>query len=113
MPTILISVKPEKTINDETYHYQIEKNDLIYMVVDNNDFNEVVKEFGHDEVQAQKIVIIGGGNIGRNTTILRSNYLHDANNLFYDHGMQMWKDFLQCVLQNYNDEYQVYGTQFL
>ena len=42
----------------------LEKNDLIYMVVDNNDFNEVVKEFGHDEVQAQKIVIIGGGNIG-------------------------------------------------
>jgi sarcosine oxidase subunit beta len=24
---------------------------------------------------------IGGGNVGRNTTILRSNYMHDANNL--------------------------------
>ena len=42
----------------------LEKNDLVYMVVDNKNFVDVVKEFGHDEVQAQKIVIIGGGNIG-------------------------------------------------
>lgn len=42
----------------------LEEGDLIYMVVDNNNFSEVVKEFGHDEIQAQKIVIIGGGNIG-------------------------------------------------
>ena len=39
-------------------------NDLIYMVVDYNNFTEVMKEFGHDEAQVQKIVIIGGGNIG-------------------------------------------------
>ena len=25
---------------------------------------------------------IGGGNVGRNTTILRSNYMYDVNNLF-------------------------------
>ena len=43
---------------------KLEKNDLIYMVLDSNNFVEVVKEFGHDEAQAQKIVIIGGGNIG-------------------------------------------------
>jgi len=42
----------------------LEKNDLIYMVVDNNNFAEVVREFGHDEEQVQKVVIIGGGNIG-------------------------------------------------
>ena len=42
----------------------LEKNDLIYMVVDNNNFAEVVKEFGHEEGQVQKVVIIGGGNIG-------------------------------------------------
>lgn len=39
-------------------------NDLIYIVVDNNNFLEVMRAFGHDETQAQKIVIIGGGNIG-------------------------------------------------
>ena len=43
---------------------KLEKNDLIYMVLDSNNFAEIVKEFGHDETQAQKIVIIGGGNIG-------------------------------------------------
>lgn len=42
----------------------LEKDDLVYMVVDSNNLGEIVKEFGHDEVQPQKIVIIGGGNIG-------------------------------------------------
>ena len=42
----------------------LKKDDLIYMVVDNSNFFEIVKEFGHYEVQAQKIVILGGGNIG-------------------------------------------------
>ena len=42
----------------------LQTDDLIYMVVDSNNFAEIVKEFGHDEVQAQKVVIIGGGNIG-------------------------------------------------
>ena len=43
---------------------KLEKEDLIYIVVENNNFTEVMKAFGHDEIQAQKIVIIGGGNIG-------------------------------------------------
>ena len=43
---------------------KLEKNDLIYIVVENNNFSEVMKAFGHDEILAQKIVIIGGGNIG-------------------------------------------------
>ncbi len=43
---------------------KIEKNDLIYMVVEIQNLKDVLKEFGHKELQAQKIVIIGGGNIG-------------------------------------------------
>ena len=43
---------------------KLEKNDLIYFVVDNNNLNEVMSAFGHDEGHAQKIVIVGGGNIG-------------------------------------------------
>ena len=43
---------------------KLEKNDLIYFVVDNNNLNEVMSAFGHDESYAQKIVIVGGGNIG-------------------------------------------------
>ena len=40
------------------------KNDIVYFVVDNNNFLDAMKAFGHDEIEAQKIVIIGGGNIG-------------------------------------------------
>ena len=43
---------------------KIEKNDLIYMVVETQNFKDVLREFGHKELQAKKIVIIGGGNIG-------------------------------------------------
>ena len=34
---------------------------------------------------------IGGGNAGRNTTIIRSNYLYDESAAIYDHAMQLWK----------------------
>ena len=34
------------------------------MVVETQNLKDVLREFGHKEVQAQKIVIIGGGNIG-------------------------------------------------
>jgi sarcosine oxidase subunit beta len=34
---------------------------------------------------------IGGGNAGRNTTIIRSNYLLDGNIPFYELSMQLWE----------------------
>ena len=43
---------------------------------------------------------IGGGNVGRNTTIVRSNYLLDGNSPFYEHGMNLWRDMAQDL--NYN-----------
>ena len=43
---------------------------------------------------------IGGGNVGRNTTILRSNYMWDANGLFYEQGMKLWENLSQEL--NYN-----------
>ena len=42
----------------------LQKNDIVYFVVDNNNFHETMRAFGHEETEAQKIVIIGGGNIG-------------------------------------------------
>ncbi len=33
---------------------------------------------------------IGGGNTGRNTTIVRSNYLYPGNNHFYDWSLKLW-----------------------
>ena len=43
---------------------------------------------------------IGGGNVGRNTTIIRSNYLLDGNESFYEFSMKLWEE-LEADL-NYN-----------
>tara|TARA_B100000214_G_scaffold178241_1_gene128264 strand:- start:140 stop:1504 length:1365 start_codon:yes stop_codon:yes gene_type:complete len=49
------------TVNSST---KIEKNDSIFLVVETDNLSDVLSEFGHQELQAQKAVIIGGGNIG-------------------------------------------------
>ncbi|MES1971069.1 MAG: sarcosine oxidase subunit beta family protein [Pseudomonadota bacterium] len=43
---------------------------------------------------------IGGGNVGRNTTIIRSNYLLDGNIPFYDWSLRLWEGLEQDL--NYN-----------
>ncbi len=43
---------------------------------------------------------IGGGNTGRNTTIIRSNYLLDANAHFYEWSLKLWEGLSQEL--NYN-----------
>ena len=43
---------------------------------------------------------LGSGNIGRNTTIVRSNYLLPANAHFYEHSMKLWEGLSQDL--NYN-----------
>ena len=42
----------------------LEKNDIVYFVVDNLHFNDAMKAFGHEETESQRVVIVGGGNIG-------------------------------------------------
>ena len=49
------------TVNSST---KIEKNDSIFLVVETDNLSDVLLEFGHQELQAKKAVIIGGGNIG-------------------------------------------------
>ncbi len=44
--------------------------------------------------------LIGSGNIGRNTTIVRSNYLLDGNQPFYEHSLKLWEDLERDL--NYN-----------
>ena len=34
---------------------------------------------------------IGGGNSGRNTTVIRSNYLNDESAAIYQHALDLWK----------------------
>nr|WP_281017191.1 MULTISPECIES: sarcosine oxidase subunit beta family protein [unclassified Minwuia] len=43
---------------------------------------------------------LGSGNIGRNTTIVRSNYLLPENNRFYEHSMKLWEGLSRDL--NYN-----------
>ena len=43
---------------------------------------------------------IGGGNTGRNTTIVRSNYLLDDNAHFYEWSLKLWHQLSQEL--NYN-----------
>ena len=43
---------------------------------------------------------LGGGNVGRNTTIVRANYLLPGNSEFYSHSLKLWEG-LESAL-NYN-----------
>ena len=43
---------------------------------------------------------LGGGNTGRNTTIVRSNYMLDGNAHFYEHSLKLWESLSQQL--NYN-----------
>ncbi len=43
---------------------------------------------------------IGGGNVGRNTTIIRSNYMLNGNEAFYEFSLKLWEGLEQDV--NYN-----------
>ncbi len=43
---------------------------------------------------------LGGGNTGRNTTIVRSNYLWDQSAALYEHALKLWEGMSQDL--NYN-----------
>ena len=43
---------------------------------------------------------IGGGNTGRNTTIIRSNYLWDESASIYEHALKLWEGLAQDL--NFN-----------
>ena len=43
---------------------------------------------------------LGGGNVGRNTTIIRSNYMLEGNEPFYELSLQLWEGLEQDL--NYN-----------
>ncbi len=43
---------------------------------------------------------IGGGNAGRNTTIIRSNYMMKGSHQFYEHSLKLWENLSHDL--NYN-----------
>jgi sarcosine oxidase subunit beta len=54
---------------------------------------------------------LGGGNTGRNTTVIRSNYLYDESAAIYDHALKLWKNLSQEL--NYNVMYSRRGVLML
>ena len=51
---------------------------------------------------------LGGGNTGRNTTIVRSNYHLDANAHFYEHSLKLWEGLSHEL--NFNVMYSARGV---
>ncbi len=51
----------------------------------------LAKEHGISNVAVLEKGWLGGGNTGRNTTIVRSNYLLDANAHFYEFSLKLWE----------------------
>ena len=68
-------------------------------------------EHGYTRVAVLEKGWIGGGNTGRNTTIIRSNYLFDESARLYDHSVKMWGDLSQVL--NYNVMFSPRGVMML
>lgn len=58
------------------------------------------KEFGINNVAVLEKGWLGSGNVGRNTTIIRSNYMLPGNEPFYEFSMKLWEGLEQEL--NYN-----------
>ncbi len=60
----------------------------------------LAKEHGITNVAVLEKGWLGSGNVGRNTTAVRSNYLLPANTRFYEHSMKLWENLSHDL--NYN-----------
>jgi sarcosine oxidase subunit beta len=60
----------------------------------------LAKEHGITNVAVLEKGYLGSGNVGRNTTIVRSNYLLPQNIRFYEHSMRLWENLSHDL--NYN-----------
>ena len=60
----------------------------------------LAKEFGQRNIAVLEKGWLGSGNIGRNTTIIRSNYLLEGNQPFYEFSLRLWEGLEQDF--NYN-----------
>jgi sarcosine oxidase subunit beta len=51
----------------------------------------LAKDHGMTNIAVLEKGWIGGGNAGRNTTIIRSNYLYDESATIYEHALKLWE----------------------
>jgi sarcosine oxidase subunit beta len=71
----------------------------------------LAKEHGIKNVAVLERGWLGGGNTGRNTTIIRSNYLFDESAALYEHALKLWEGLSQDL--NYNVMYSPRGVLML
>jgi sarcosine oxidase subunit beta len=71
----------------------------------------LAKEHGIRDIAVLDKGWLGGGNTGRNTTIIRSNYLCDASAAIYDHAVKLWEGLSQEL--NYNVMFSQRGVMHL
>jgi sarcosine oxidase subunit beta len=71
----------------------------------------LAKEHGLTNIAVLEKGWLGGGNTGRNTTLIRSNYLYDESAQLYDHAVKLWEGLSQAL--NYNVMYSARGVMML
>ncbi len=71
----------------------------------------LAKEHGLRNIAVLEKGWLGGGNTGRNTTIIRSNYLWEESQGLYEHSVKLWEN-LSAEL-NYNVMYSPRGVMML
>jgi sarcosine oxidase subunit beta len=71
----------------------------------------LAKEHGMRNIAVVERGWLGGGNTGRNTTIIRSNYLFDESAALYDHAVKLWEGLSQEL--NYNVMFSQRGVMML
>ncbi len=71
----------------------------------------LAKEYGIANVAVLEKGWLGGGNTGRNTTIIRSNYLWEESEAIYEHALKLWETLSREL--NYNVMYSPRGVMML
>ena len=71
----------------------------------------LAKEHGITNVAVVEKGWLGGGNTGRNTTIIRSNYLYPESAALYNHAVNLWEGLSKEL--NYNVMFSQRGVLML
>ena len=71
----------------------------------------LAREHGLTNIAVLEKGWIGSGNTGRNTTIIRSNYLFPESAALYDHALKLWENLSQTL--NYNVMFSPRGVMML
>ncbi len=71
----------------------------------------MAREHGMRDIAVLEKGWLGGGNTGRNTTVIRSNYLWEESQGLYEHALKLWEGLSREL--NYNVMYSPRGVMML